>query len=192
MDRRLLKAGILVATGCTLFVALWLDFSRSPPAPSESTRAAASKSPAAPQVTKAGDPHEARMLAQALEKKPDHSPVLMRLAKLATEAGKPAEARKHLEQAIQADPENADARLELGKILFEAGDVSGAVEQTGRILKTHPNHPDALYNLGAIYGNLGNTKLALENWEKLISTSPDSESGTRARQMIAQLKGSSR
>jgi tetratricopeptide (TPR) repeat protein len=189
MERPFLKAGILAATGGTLFLALWLDFKPAPRAPSGAAKPASSKSAPAPQPTKPGDPHEAKMLEQALQKKPGHGPVLMRLAKLASEAGKPAEALKHLEQLVKAEPDNAEARLELGKILFETGDVSGALEQTSQILKTHPNHPDALYNLGAIYGNLGNTGLALQNWEKLISTSPDSESGARARQMIAQLKG---
>lgn len=134
------------------------------------------------------DPHEARMLADALKKRPDHVPVLLRLAGLAVESGKPAEAEKYLNDVLTQEPGNIPARLDLGKIQFEAGRVSEAIQTTAAILKEQPDHPDALYNLGAIYGNLGQRDRAIEYWGRLLASSPQSESGKRARQMIAELQ----
>jgi tetratricopeptide (TPR) repeat protein len=190
MNRRVLKAAVLAATAAVLLLATLWDFegssSKEPsPVSGPATDVAGSSAP-----IERPDAHEAKMLAGALKKKPDHTPVLMRLATLASQEGKTADARKHLEDVLRNEPENPDARLELGKLLYETGDVAGAIEQTRRILKDDPENPDALYNLGAIYGNLGNTELALQHWQRLIAAAPESESARRARQMIGQLKGS--
>ncbi|RPI28941.1 MAG: tetratricopeptide repeat protein [Acidobacteria bacterium] len=132
--------------------------------------------------------HEAKVLTQALKKKPDHVPVLLRLANLAASEGRRDEALTHLRKALKLEPDNLEVRLELGRVLFQAGDVAGAIEQTTEVLKREPEHPEALYNLGAIYGNLGNHALATKFWEKLLASSPASESGKLARTMLAQLK----
>ena len=127
------------------------------------------------------------MLAGALKKKRDHTPVLMRLAQLASNAGRHAEAQRYLRQILEHEPANVEARLELGKSLFETGDVAGALRETNAILNTDPDHAEALYNLGAIYGNLGNARMAQQHWNRLIAVAPESESGRQAKQMIAQL-----
>jgi TolA-binding protein len=131
--------------------------------------------------------HEAIFLAEALKKKPDHTPVLMRMAQLSAESGKPTEAARNLREVIQREPANADARLELGKTLFETGDIQGAIEQTKAILDRQPDHADALYNLGAIYGNLGKSDLARQYWGQLIAKNPQTESAQRAKRMLGQL-----
>ena len=143
---------------------------------------------AAPSGTAAGDTvHEAMYLAEALKKKPDHTPVLLRMAQLSEESGKPTEAADHLREIIRNEPDNTDARLELGRVLFQTGDVAGAIGETEAILKHHPDHADALYNLGAIYGNVGNAQRAREYWGRLIAAKPESESARRAQGMLAQL-----
>jgi len=134
------------------------------------------------------DRHEARMLSAALKKRPDHVPVLLRLASLALESGKPAEAEKYLNEVLKLEPANVPARLDLGRIQFEAGRVPEAIRTTEEILKFQPGNADALYNLGAIYGNLGQKERALEYWSRLLASSPGSESGKRARQMMAELQ----
>ncbi len=131
--------------------------------------------------------HEAIFLAEALKKKPNHTPVLMRMAQLSEESGKHTEAARNLREVVQREPANIDARLELGKTLFEAGDVQGAIEQTKAILDRQPDHADALYNLGAIYGNVGNAELAREYWGRLIAVKPQTASAQRAKGMMAQL-----
>lgn len=142
----------------------------------------------APAQARGEEAHEASMLALALEKKPNHVPVLFRLAKLASETGRPKDSAKYLEDIVRQEPANVEAKLELGKVLFSLGDIQAAIAQTEAILKLQPDQPDALYNLGAIYGNLGNKERALKYWKQLLSTSPTSESGIRARQMIDELK----
>lgn len=132
--------------------------------------------------------HEARMLADVLKKKPDHVPVLLRLAGLAQEAGKPGEAEKYLSEVLKLEPGNVPARLDLGRIQFETGRAPEAIRTTEAILRDQPDNPDALYNLGAIYGNLGRKEQAIEYWSRLQAVSPRSESGQRARQMMAELQ----
>jgi tetratricopeptide (TPR) repeat protein len=131
--------------------------------------------------------HEAVILAEALKKKPDHTPVLFRLAQISQESGNYPEAARHLKEILRHEPDNTDALLELGKVLFELGDVPGAIEQTQKILERRPSHADALYNLGAIYANLGNSKSARDYWGRLIASSPQSESAGRARTMLGKL-----
>ena len=136
--------------------------------------------------------HEAIFLAEALKKKPDHTPVLLRMAQLSEESGKHTEAARSLREVVQREPANSDARLELGKALFEAGDIQGAIEQTKAILDRQPDHADALYNLGAIYGNVGNAELARDYWSRLIAAKPQTESAQRAKRMMAQLPTTAR
>jgi len=137
------------------------------------------------------DLHEAKMLEEELKKKPQHAPVLFRMAQLSEQAGDNAKAAEHLREVLRQEPNNQDARLELGKVLYQLGDVEGALEHTRAILKASPEHPDALYNLGAIYGNLGDGKLAREHWNRLIAASPQSQSGLRARSMLKQIPAES-
>jgi Flp pilus assembly protein TadD len=159
-----------------------------------SHRTAARRATVAPSSQAASDnkQHEAIFLAEALKKKPNHTPVLMRMAQLSEESGKPTEAARNLREVVQREPANIDARLELGKTLFEAGDIEGAIEQTRAILDRQPDHADALYNLGAIYGNVGNAELAREYWGRLIAAKPQTESAQRAKRMMAQLPTTAR
>lgn len=131
--------------------------------------------------------HEAIMLEEALKKKPQHTPVLFRMAQLSEASGDHAKAAEHLREIVSQEPANQDALLELGKVLYQLGDVTGAIEQTKALLKIKPDHPDGLYNLGAIYGNLGDNAMAREQWSRLVAASPQSESGRRARSMLDQL-----
>jgi Flp pilus assembly protein TadD len=189
MSARLLKAVVLAGTAGALVLILWSHPSPAVPTPPDHPQSSMPAPTAAVSVPTAGQDaaHEARMLAGALEKKQDHTPILMRLAQLASQGGRHADAQRYLHQILQHEPGNVEARLELGRELFETGDVTGALEQTNAILKTDANHTEALFNLGAIYGNLGNTRMARLHWDRLIAVAPESESGRRARQMITML-----
>jgi tetratricopeptide (TPR) repeat protein len=134
-----------------------------------------------------GNEHEQGMLRMALEKSPNHAPVLLRLAELESEGGHLKEAAGHLNKILEKDPDNPDAGLELGKILFQLGDVHGAMEHTQRILKAHPGNEDALYNMGAIHANIGDDKGAKTYWNRLAALNSNSESAQKAQQMMARL-----
>lgn len=187
---KLLIACIPFALGAAGFLAL----NRKPAA--ESTAPPAALPPGHPPVgTTTGRSanaseklHEKLALEEQLKKKPGHAPILFRLAELAKEAGRPAEAAAHLRTILKQEPKNLEARLELGRVLFDSGDVTGALEQTRAILDVHPNHAEALYNLGAIYGNLRQDEKAYEYFERAAAAAGESEIGKRARANLAQLR----
>jgi len=154
---------------------------------SRHTRQDQSRSPSTAQKSQDGKQHEAKALWAALKKKPNHAPILLRLAQISEEAGNYSEAARHLQEILLHEPKNVEARLELGRIFFEAGDVGGAIEHTNMILNRQPDHADALYNMGAIYANLGNAELARRYWNRLFAANPQSASAQQARTMMAQL-----
>jgi|SRR5579871_708540 len=132
--------------------------------------------------------HEALALQSQLEKKPNHVPILTRLAQLSRENGKPAEAIPYLRKIVSIEPKNSEARLELGRDLYDTGDVAGALEQTNHVLAAEPGNVDALYNLGAIYANTNKTDLARDYWNRAVAASPASESGRRAAESLQRLR----
>ncbi len=130
---------------------------------------------------------EMQMLEQHLANKPDHVPMLLRLAQLSREAGKTADAVKYLRRVVELEPANADARLELGRALFESGDSEGALRETKALATAQPPNADALYNLGAIYGNLGNFEEARRYWRLAVSANPESDSARRANDALRKI-----
>ena len=131
--------------------------------------------------------HELKELAVQLQRKPGHTPVLMRMAQIEHDQGKLADAAGHLREVIQNEPANPDAHLELGRVLYEKGDCSQAIAETEKALAANPKHVDPLYNLGAIYANQGNTERARSYWKSAWDADPRSDSGKKARESLARL-----
>lgn len=131
--------------------------------------------------------HERKALEAELKKKPDHVPILFRLAELAREESKPAEAVPFLREILKAEPKNIEALLELGRALYESGDTDGALVETKRLVKLEPKNTDALYNLGAIYGNLNQPELARQYLTQAAKIAPESNGGKLARDALARL-----
>ncbi|MBI4909012.1 MAG: tetratricopeptide repeat protein [Acidobacteria bacterium] len=178
----LLRSSVVVLTAAALYVPVQ-RYRRKNPAVAPHAQPA---KPATQDIAKTNE-HEIKVLQAQLDKKPGHAPVLLRMAELAREAGKPAEAAKHLREALQSEPDLLDARLELGRALFDAGDPRGAIQETSAILRSHPKDTDALYNLGAIHANLGDFPNAVKFWQEAVSADPQSESGRRAKESLAQI-----
>src|SRR5579872_5770833 len=97
--------------------------------PAERPKAAAS----APADSPSSKEHELKALSVELEKKPNHPPILMRMAQLSRELGKPEEAIAHLRQLTKTEPNNMEGHLELGRALYESNDIPGAIEETNRV-----------------------------------------------------------
>ena len=135
--------------------------------------------------------HELKELAVQLQKKPGHTPVLLRMAQLEREKGALDDATGHLRQAIRSEPSSQDAHLELGRLLYERNDVTGAIAETERVLALNPTHVDALYNLGAIYANVGNRERARSYWSKAVAADPAADSARKARDGLMKLGGGS-
>jgi tetratricopeptide (TPR) repeat protein len=131
--------------------------------------------------------HEVMALQAELQKKPNHVPILFRLAQLARESGKTPEAISHLRKILELEPKNSEARIELSRDLYETGDVAGALNQTRQILADNPQQVDALYNIGAIYANLNQASQAREYWRRAVASAPGSESGQRAAEGLQHL-----
>jgi tetratricopeptide (TPR) repeat protein len=141
-----------------------------------------------PQGIEADRRHEEIALTEALKKKPDHAPVLMRLAQISAETGDMEAAIRRLQAILAKEPDNADARLELGRALFLAGDTQGAIAETRRILDRDADHAEALFNLGAIYANLGDAAQATHYWNRLLAASPQADVAQTAKKMMLQLR----
>lgn len=133
--------------------------------------------------------HELKELAVQLQKKPGHTPVLLRMAQLERDKGALDDAAAHLRKAIEGEPSNQDAHLELGRLLYEKKDVSGALAETEKVLELNPKQVDALYNMGAIYANLGNTARARSYWSQAVSVDSSADSGRKARDGLMKLGG---
>jgi cytochrome c-type biogenesis protein CcmH/NrfG len=137
---------------------------------------------------RADDP---KSLEAALQRNPQHTPILMRLAEVAHEQGDLKKAAARLRQIMEIEPDNLEARLELGRTLYESGDVDGAILATTEILRKNPSHVDALYNLGAIYANGRQTDIAAGYWREAVRVSPESDSGKNAQRGLDVLVGKS-
>ena len=131
--------------------------------------------------------HELIALQEDLKKKPEHPPILFRMAQLASEQGKTADAISYLQRLLKVDAGNTEARLELGRLLYQSNDIQGAMRETSKILETNPKQVDALYNLGAIYANLSQPAVARTFWNRAVASAPSSDSGKLAAQALQKL-----
>ena len=180
MKRKVIIAVVPIAIGVGTLLVLNKMMS---PGGSKSSPATTATQSAVPE----NPAHERAALEEELQKKPGHPPILLRLAELERDAGRPAGAVPYLRQILDQDPKNEDARLELGRALYDTGDVEGALKETKQLLVDHPDQVDGLYNLGAIYANQNRLDLAREYWSKAVATAPTSDSGGRARESLAKL-----
>jgi tetratricopeptide (TPR) repeat protein len=185
---RLIKGAVLLAVA-SMAIAFYLgkDGRRSDKSPAMAAHGNG-RMPTNAAGPLAGNQHEKQMLTKILEKKPDHVPVLLKLAQIESEDGHLHEAAGRLRTILKKEPDNPDANLELGKVLFKLGDVRGSIQLTEGILKKNPNHEDALYNMGAICANTGDRKQAMEYWNRLAALHSDSGSAKMAQQMMRRLE----
>ncbi len=131
--------------------------------------------------------HELKALEQELQKKPEHPPILFRMAQLSSELGKNTDAVSYLRRLLKVESGNNEARLELGRLLYETNDLQGSIAETAKILESDPKQVDALYNLGAIYANLDKLDTAREYWMRAVASDPASDSGKRAKESLSKL-----
>ncbi len=177
-----LLAGVVIASAIVVPLLMLENHHASAPAAVSSS----SSAPASSNST-AGRVHELKALEEELAKKPEHPPILLRMAQLSSDLGKPADAISYLKRLVKADPKNIDGRLELGRLLYENSDVQGSMRETAKILELNPNQVDALYNMGAIYANLNNPAAARTYWSRAVASDAGSDSGKRAREGLEKL-----
>jgi len=184
MQRKYISLLVAIAVAAAILFALG-KMSNRHPSDKTSPSGAGSTAPAADATS--SKEHEIKALSVELEKKPNHPPILLRMAQLARELGRNDEAVGYLRQLTKADPENVEGHLELGRVLYETNDVAGAIEETNRVLKLNPKNVDALYNLGAIYANVNKPELARQYWTDAVAADPQSDSGRNAQNGLQKL-----
>jgi tetratricopeptide (TPR) repeat protein len=185
---KLLVRGLFIAAIAAVLVFVCVTVWNQPGSPvMESRSAPAQMAATAAEPTNDARAQEMESLQLHLQQKPEHTPILFRMAQLSRELGKLNEAAEYLREILRQEPDNTDARLELGRVLYELGDAAGAVQETEQVLTKNPRHVDALYNLGAIYANRKQTELAREYWMRAVASDAQSESGQNARRGLEQL-----
>jgi cytochrome c-type biogenesis protein CcmH/NrfG len=181
IERRKIWITVLpLAVGALILASLWKISSPHKDAPAAAT---ATNTPIAPE----NPVHEKASLEEQLKKNPGHPPILMRLAELERDAGKPAGAVPYLKKILEQDPKHEEARLELGRALYDTGDSDGALRETKQLIADHPANVDGLYNLGAIYANQNQFGLAREVWSKAVALGSQSDSGRKAQDGLSKI-----
>src|SRR5690349_8134834 len=141
LNSRIARIAAAAVAAIAIFLMLTLVMRvKDAPAVSAGKAPTADAGPPSGAGTAAARLHEAMALAAELEKKPNHVPILFRLAQLARENGKPAEGIPHLRKILEVEPKNTKARLELGRSLYDVGDVPAAIVETNRILVDDPKN----------------------------------------------------
>jgi len=95
------------------------------------------------------------------------------LAVALLEAGKTAEARKHIDEALRINPRHVNAHNNLGSILRQEGDLEGAIRAFEETLKLSPEHSRAHGNLGRIRYEQGRMSEALAHLQQAVRIEPD-------------------
>lgn len=138
-----------------------------------------------------GDSGQAREAFQrALEEDLAWYPARMGLARLALQAGSPAEAVEHLSQAVEIAPDDAVARFEHGNALYAAGRIEEAAAEYRAALDLEPFWADVPLRLGLAYDNLRQPQRAIPMYRAYLQRAPRRHGPTieRVRQRLATLE----
>jgi tetratricopeptide (TPR) repeat protein len=138
-----------------------------------------------------GDSAQAREAFQrALEEDLAWYPAWMGMARLALQAGSPAEAVEHLSRAAEIAPDDAVVRFEHGNALYAAGRIEEAAEEYRAAIHLEPFWADVPLRLGLSYDNLGQPELAVPMYRAYLQRAPRRHGPTieRVRQRLAALE----
>ena len=94
------------------------------------------------------------------------------LARLAEEAGQPAEAAAHYRTALAASPDDLVATLGLGSLAARAGDLALAERLFAHGVALAPDSDDAASDLGGVYLAEGRLDLAQRELERALELDP--------------------
>jgi tetratricopeptide (TPR) repeat protein len=127
---------------------------------------------------------------RALEEDLTWYPARMGLARLALQAGNPAEAVEHLAQAAEIAPRDAVVRYEHGNALYAAGRLEDAAAEYRAALDLEPFWADVPLRLGLAYDNLGQPQRAIPMYRAYLQRAPRRQAPTidRVRQRLAALE----
>jgi tetratricopeptide (TPR) repeat protein len=115
----------------------------------------------------------ARLIARAVELRPDISMFHNNLGNVLLAQGRPAEALLCFEQAIRTNPENHEAFSNSGNAFQELRRPGDAVLFYRKALELCPDHPQILNNLGNAFRGVRQLDAALDCFDRLVAARPE-------------------
>ena len=117
---------------------------------------------------------EAKAIADALERNPEHGVILMMAGQNAFTDKRPRESLRYLERASKVMPENLELLQFMTGIYMELDSTEGALATLERARRNSPQSADVFFNIGAIYTNVANDALTRgqDNYRAAIQESP--------------------
>ncbi len=110
---------------------------------------------------------------KVLQYDPNNALVLGNLAAIEMQAGKLAEAEKHIKVAIAQDPNDAFNLATLGYLKFRQDEFDDALNILSRATKLDPHNPEILNYLGVTLSQKGQRPQAEAALRKAIELSPN-------------------
>jgi tetratricopeptide (TPR) repeat protein len=146
------------------------------------------------------------LLEAAVQKLPDNAPLLLTLANLDLEAGRPAQAEEWARRALKVDPTDTQARYALVGILrheHREEDAAAALEQcekdaavlrqAEKVLKeemTNPSHdPAAYYQMGSLFLRGGQDRVGEYYLQRALELDPRHQPTLKALAEFYEGKG---
>jgi cytochrome c-type biogenesis protein CcmH/NrfG len=163
------------------------------PTPSTSQVSAPASPAAAPQMPSAADMKRmadmqvAPLLAD-LEKHPNHSDLLAKIAHAYMAAQQFQSAQQYYEKSVAVKP-TVDALNELAFVYVKLGDLDRGIATLNKALTVDPKNPQVLYNLGYFeWKGKADPKAAVAAWQAFLKADPNSPKKAQVEQMLAQAK----
>lgn len=128
-------------------------------------------------LRQAGDPEEARRIAESIERLWLNSPsdtanLLMQRATASAQAQQYELALSLLDKLVLLNPDWAEAWNQRATARFLTGDLDGAMADINQVVKLEPRHFAALAGMGVILQAAGLDKSALEIFNKVLALYP--------------------
>jgi GWxTD domain-containing protein len=115
------------------------------------------------------------LLWQAAEHSPVNKAVVIELAGLEIEMGKPAEAVTILEMPLIAEPDDPALLKLMGTAYYDLGEFGKAAKFLQRLLESSGESIEILNFLGHAYDRSGEHEKALEAWKRSLELDPNQE-----------------
>jgi tetratricopeptide (TPR) repeat protein len=113
--------------------------------------------------------------------------ILLKMGRLAFEAGQPAEAERFFRTAVQVDPDQASAHQQLGLNLLILERYEEAAHELSEAVRLDPKDPDSLAHLAYCEAKLGNADGARMHAQAALAIDPSNQ---LARQILTLLRSS--
>ncbi len=126
-------------------------------------------------------------LRRNLEKAPQDTTLLLRMARLMQDGHKTEEAAAYYRRYLALHPQGRQAWLDLAQCYGALERWDEALATTQDLLQRFPDDPAGLYNLGAVYANTGRIEEARAAWQRVVAQARNPEMKTMAQSALKRL-----